>query len=71
MGYRHNVDLAIDGFVLHSVPVIFSLRKDTPRVLGREGIFSHFGILFDESRRKTVFLDVSTERRALDDLAGE
>lgn len=71
LGYRHEVTVQIKEYIIEGVPVVFSKRQDVPRVLGREGIFSQFGILFDESRRKTVLLDVSTERKALDNLAGE
>ncbi len=69
LGYSHEVAISIQEHTLERVPVIFSPHKDAPRVLGREGIFSHFGILFDESNRKTVFLDVITERRAIDNLS--
>ncbi|MDP3771973.1 MAG: retropepsin-like aspartic protease [bacterium] len=68
MGCRHRVDMVIDNFFLHAVPVIFARAKNIPRVLGREGVFSRFGILFDEARRRTALLDAHKERKAIDGL---
>lgn len=39
-----------------TVPVIFSVSTDTPRVLGRKGIFEHFYVIFDEKGKKIIFI---------------
>lgn len=66
IGYRHRVIMIIEGNEIKSVPVIFSEREDIPRVLGREGVFSLFGIVFDEAKRRIAFLETSAERKIID-----
>lgn len=66
IGYRHDVVLTIQDTAIERVPVIFAKRHDTPRVLGREGVFGRFGILFDEARRRTALLDVRKDRPRID-----
>lgn len=38
------------------IKVAFSANNDTPRVLGRNPIFSKFFIIFDEERKNTIFI---------------
>lgn len=64
-GYQHTVRLQF-GRVNIPAPVIFVEGAATPRVLGREGVFPRFGILFDEARRRLVFLDQQQERKRID-----
>ena len=65
VGYRHQATLDLEGFPLSAVPIAFSSRSDVPRVLGRKGAFEHFGILFDEAKRRVGFLD-RRERKNID-----
>lgn len=65
-GYSHEVAIDIHGYILERVPVIFTEDYDTPRVLGRDGVFSHFAILFDEVRRRTGFRDSQKDKRIID-----
>lgn len=67
IGYRHTVTVAFRNIKLQ-VPVIFAPLSSFPRILGREGIFTKFGIIFDEARQRTGFLDAKKERRAIDSL---
>jgi hypothetical protein len=39
-----------------------------PRILGREGVFSQFGIMFDEAKHRVVFLEERIERATIDSL---
>lgn len=64
-GYRQTVVMHF-GNVKGRVPVIFVESAITPRILGREGIFSRFGILFYEARRRVTFFEVRTERKILE-----
>lgn len=66
VGYRHEIVLDIQGCLIDRVPVIFAKNPSVPRVLGREGIFSKFAILFDEARRRTAFLDARREHKRID-----
>jgi hypothetical protein len=50
------------------VPVIFVEKPSVPRVLGREGVFPLFGILFDEGKRRVVFFDGAKDRPLIDSL---
>ncbi len=60
-GYRHDVMLRFKDATL-KVPVIFVENDETPRVLGREGVFPQFGILFYEAERSTALLDISNKK---------
>ena len=66
LGYRHIISLIINGFSLKSIPVVFSKQNDTPRVLGREGVFPRFGILFDEAKKRIILLESKSERKFID-----
>lgn len=66
-GYRHLIDFQFNQLKI-KIPVIFIERVSVPRILGREGIFSRFGILFDEPKTRTVFLDFKKERKIIDSL---
>lgn len=65
-GYRHHIALRIEGLLLPSVPVIFAEPRNVPRVLGREGVFSHLAIVFDEAKHRVGLLLEHQERRAID-----
>ena len=68
IGSRHKVTLDLEGFVLQAVPIVFASRSDVPRVLGREGVFPRFAILFDEAKRRVGFLERRSERKAINRL---
>jgi hypothetical protein len=40
-----------------TVEVAFSISDDTPRLLGRAGIFDAFLVTFRQSRKKTIFTE--------------
>ncbi|TSC78106.1 MAG: hypothetical protein G01um101433_393 [Parcubacteria group bacterium Gr01-1014_33] len=67
-GYRHNVKAEFNGFRLH-IPMIF-VDAHVPPILGREGVFSRSGILFDEVKRKIAFLEEWSERKSINTLVG-
>ncbi len=58
-GYRQLVRIQL-GTITLKIPVIFVAENAIPRILGREGVFSKFGILFDEAKRRTAFLNDRT-----------
>lgn len=68
-GYRHTVAVVFEGTRV-AVPVLFAELESFPRILGREGVFKKFGIIFDEMRQRTGFLDIRKERKALDEVLG-
>ena len=55
LAFLHSVVVKIAGQQIQ-VRIAFSERNDTPRVLGRESIFSHFFIIFDEKGGSTIFI---------------
>ena len=69
-GYRHNLRLKIGEGVVIKAPVVLVEHQGIPRILGREGIFPQFGILFDESKHRTAFLRSRTGRRKIDAFCG-
>ena len=67
-GYRHTLSLSFQNEVIKKVPVIFVAHKYFPRILGREGVFTKFSIIFDELNNRTIFLDAKKERKAINNL---
>lgn len=66
IGYKHVMSIALNGRQL-KIPVIF-VDAAVPRVLGREGIFAKFSIIFDESARRTGFFNASREKKIINRL---
>lgn len=67
IGYRHLINIQLNQLKM-KIPVIFVENVFVPRILGREGLFSQFGILFDELKQRTAFLDAEKERKIIDSL---
>lgn len=63
-GYVHSLRICFAGQIFRA-PFIIADRFDSPHILGREGIFSRFGIMFHEAGRRTAFLNTKTEKRAI------
>ena len=55
-GWEHVVRIRL-GDDLLDIPLLFVDSDKAPRVLGREGIFDRFTIIFEETRRRTGLLD--------------
>jgi hypothetical protein len=64
-GYQHMIAVEI-GNERIKIPVIFIDHPDVPRILGRDGVFSRFIIMFDEVRRRVAFLGSTADRDAVD-----
>lgn len=54
-GWRHTLSIKLGDEEI-KIPFMFLDTDDAPRVLGREGIFDRFSIVFEESKRRTGFL---------------
>lgn len=72
-GWEHAVRIRFGDEILE-IPILFVDSPTAPRVLGREGVFDRFTIVFEENRRRTGFLGTDTElarptQEALDRLA--
>jgi hypothetical protein len=55
-GYIHGVKIRFKNKKEFRIPIIFVEHESVPRVLGREGIFSLFTIIFEEKKRRTGLL---------------
>jgi gag-polyprotein putative aspartyl protease len=66
-GYRHTVRVHVGDEKL-KIPVVFVEHPQVPAILGREGVFTSFAIVFDEARRGVAFMDGNKERKAIDTL---
>lgn len=64
-GYRHFIKIK-SGAMTIRIPIIFVSGVAVPRILGREGVFTQFSILFDDMRRRTAFLDAHKEQKGID-----
>ena len=69
-GYRHTVRVHVGDETL-KIPVVFVEHPTVPAILGREGVFTSFAIVFDEARRRVALIDGNTERNAIDALFPE
>ena len=68
-GYLHSVRIQFNGLKLRvPVPVIFVVDAAIPRILGRQGVFPRFGILFDEAKRRIGLLERRSERKSIERL---
>lgn len=67
-GWRHDIRVKLGNEVL-TIPFVFLEGEGVPRVLGREGVFDRFLILFDEVRRRTGMLNTgSNEARTVEEI---
>ena len=67
LGFRHTVFCEIGKYTI-KLPVVFIDHPATLRILGREGLFEKFLIVFDEQKQRTLFFD-SNARAYIDKLA--
>lgn len=64
-GWIHTVKVHLEGMPL-SLPVVFLEDGNASRVLGREGIFDRFTVVFEEDKRRSALVDMqSKESRAI------
>lgn len=54
-GWRHMLPVKLGGEEIN-LPFVILDTNEAPRVLGREGIFDRYTIVFEESKRRTGFL---------------
>lgn len=62
LGYRHVITCTFEHSTLR-LPVVFIDHPATLRILGREGLFEKYLIVFDELKRRTLFLDPKERTR--------
>ena len=64
VGWQHTLTCMI-GTRTFDMPVVFVDHPATPRILGRQGVFEQFLILFDEERRHVTFFDRKARKHIL------
>ncbi|KKT30039.1 hypothetical protein A3G55_04410 [Candidatus Giovannonibacteria bacterium RIFCSPLOWO2_12_FULL_44_25] len=64
VGYKRVISISLNDTRIR-IPAIF-VAADVPRILGREGVFPKFAVLFDEAKRQTGFFDSHKERKLID-----
>ncbi|MDP3764431.1 MAG: retropepsin-like aspartic protease [bacterium] len=67
MGHRCYIKFKIDN-LLFKAPAIVMDNPAIPRILGREGIFPRFGVVFDESKHRSAFIEVKRGSKVIDGL---
>jgi len=58
-GWQHTVKAQLTQKMV-KVPVIFLDTDHAPRILGRQDVFARYTIIFEEKRRRSALLGVST-----------
>ena len=65
-GWKHELPIMLHQEQL-TIPVVFLDNEFAPRILGREGVFDRFCVLFQETNRRTGVISNNTkESRAID-----
>lgn len=59
-GWRHEIQVKLGDENIH-IPCLFLNTDDAPRVLGREGIFDRFTVVFEETQRRAGLLATGTQ----------
>jgi hypothetical protein len=54
-GWRHLIPALFEGGETFILPIVF-LDDNIPYILGRDGVFDQFTIIFDESKRRSGFV---------------
>jgi Aspartyl protease len=67
IGYQHMIAVHLDEEKI-KMPVVFVDHDRLPRILGRDGVFGRFAVMFDEARRRVSFIDAEKERTMIDHL---
>lgn len=55
-GWRHNLNIRFENNAMN-LPFVFLDNPNTPRVLGRAGLFEKFSIVFEERSKRSGFLE--------------
>ncbi len=58
-GWQHTVKVRLTHKAV-KVPVIFLDSDSAPRILGRQDVFTRYTLIFEEKRRRSALLGVST-----------
>lgn len=58
--WRHEILVTLGNEVI-KLPVAFMNSNNSPRVLGREGIFDQYTVIFEETKQQSAFLGDKTE----------
>ena len=58
-GWRHELLVRIGGERV-VIPFLFLGTDDAPRILGREGVFDRYAVVFEETKRRTALLTLAT-----------
>lgn len=59
VGWRHELRIKLQEN-LFMLPIVFLDNSQTPRVLGREGFFDRFTVVFEEHKRRTGLIAIQT-----------
>lgn len=65
-GWRHEVKVGI-GETMLRIPFVFLENRETPRILGREGVFERFTVLFEEVKHRSGMVFNNTKHSRLID----
>ena len=63
-GWRHNLAIRLNG-IKFRIPVVFLDKDSVPRVLGREGVFDNFMVMFDEQKHLSAFVPAKAKEAGL------
>ena len=59
--WRHEVKIGLGETTL-LIPFAFLEYKEAPRILGREGVFDRFNVIFQEARRRSALVANNTKQ---------
>lgn len=55
-GWQHNISVRLKDTIVQ-LPVVFLDDEASPRILGRDGVFERFILIFEEKKKITAFIE--------------
>ena|SRR3989344_1023048 len=59
-GWRHEISITLQN-EQYNLPLVFLDDQEAPRILGREGVFNRFAVVFEENKQRSALVKSQTE----------
>ena len=63
-GWRHEISIVLQN-EQYNLPFVFLDNEEAPRILGREGTFDRFTVIFQEDRQRSALVKTQTEESSI------
>ncbi|MBU1014841.1 retroviral-like aspartic protease family protein [Patescibacteria group bacterium] len=59
-GWRHEVPVLLENEP-YNLPVVFLENSNVPRILGRQGVFDKFTVVFEENKQRSALANIQSK----------